>query len=75
MKSLYRKPRLKPGSVTVKITTRECVDSELESHRDLVLLKFQEAGYAVINFNELRFFYQPHWVIVEGIPGKAILSL
>jgi hypothetical protein len=75
----YSRPGSRNNQVLVTITTTEFVHArdvlELESHRDLVLLKFQEAGFAVIKFEELRYYYQPKHVIVEGIKGQSVLSL
>ena len=75
----YSKPGARNNQVLVNITTAEFVHArdvlELDSHRDLVLLKFQEAGFAVINFTELRYYYQPKYVIVEGNKGQSVLSL
>lgn len=73
--NFYRKPKGAPDSITVIISMNEVVMSELASHRDLVTLKFQEKGYAVVNFNELRYYYQPKHVVVEGVRGKSLLTL
>lgn len=77
VKIAYTKPGKRNNQVLVQLTTREVADAmgKYDSHRDLVLLKFQEAGFAVINFNELRYYYQPKHVIIEGIKGQSVLSL
>jgi len=76
---VYTKPGRRNNQVLIKFTVQEFIHArdvlELNSHRDLVLLKFQEAGYAVIKFEELRYYYQPKYVIVEGIKGQSVLSL
>lgn len=76
---VYSKPGARNNQVLVRFTVQEFLHArdvlELDSHRDLVLLKFQEAGFAVINFTELRYYYQPKYVVVEGIKGQSVLSL
>ena len=74
---IYSKPGKRNNQVLVKITIVELSQAmdKFDSHRDVVLLKFQKAGFAVINFNELRYYYQPKYVVVEGIKGQSVLSL
>lgn len=75
----YSKPKARSNQVLVYITTEEFVHArdvlELQSHRDLMVLKFQEKGYAVVKPEELRYYYQPKHMIVEGIKGQSVLSL
>jgi hypothetical protein len=75
----YSKPGKRNNQVLVEITIPEMLHARdvlaLMSHRDLVILKFQEKGFAVIKPEELRYYYQPKRVIVEGIRGVSVLTL
>jgi hypothetical protein len=68
------------ATVKITVTTKQLVDAmhsdkfDGKSHREFVKYLFEGRGYYVTRFDELKFFYFPTFMIIEGDSNKSIIS-
>lgn len=69
--------KLKRRTVKVRIEAAHAVEgsNHFDTHREMVAHFFNKKGWLVINYKELKYFYKPDHVIVEGVANVSLLSM
>ena len=64
----------KGDTVAVRCTTDEVLNSDFDTQKDMVRYLFFDAGFVVVNFDELKYFNMPWGFRIEGTTNKSLLS-
>lgn len=70
------KAKLRRKTIRVRISCNQVVEgsNHFDTHRELVAFMFNKAGYVVISYSDLKYFYGRDHVIVEGVTNVSLLS-